>query len=340
MMRAGIVTDPGEWDAFVQAAPDATFYHAWTWRTVIEESYGHRAHALGVWKDDRLCAVLPLVEMKSVLFGHFLVSLPYFNYGGVLGEDAEARKRALEEAGRLAQSIGAGHVEVRQGRALETEWASISAKSAMIVRLDKPKKDYLAGLSSRLRNKINRSRKCFEVKWGGLEDAEEFYQVFAVNMRDLGTPVYPQRWFENVLRRFPEQTRLLTLWENGAPVAGTLVAQHRRDVELPWIASTPEPRRRYSTVLLYWTALEWAMEEGFASVDLGRCTPGSGTHQFKQQWNPEEVPLRWYYWLPQGKPIPEIRPSNPKYRLAIEVWKRLPLAVANRLGPRIVRSIP
>ena len=133
---------------------------------------------------------------------------------------------------------------------------------------------------------------------------------------------------------------MLTLWDGGDPVAGTVITTFRDAVELPWIASLPEERKHYSTVLLYWTALEWAVENGFRSVDLGRCTPGGGTYQFKRQWECEERPLRWYYWLAPGVPLPNLRPDNPRYRLAIRVWQKLPLGVANWLGPRIVRSIP
>ena len=167
-----------------------------------------------------------------------------------------------------------------------------------------------------------------------------FYGVFARNMRFLGTPVMPRAWFENVLRETAEQVRILLLCEGDQAVAGTVVTSFRRTLELPWIASLPDSRRNYSTVLLYWTALEWAIQKGFATVDLGRCTPGGGTYEFKRQWNAEAVPLHWYYWLAPGVSIPHLRPDNPRYRLAISLWKRLPLGLTLQLGPRIVRYIP
>ena len=114
-----------------------------------------------------------------------------------------------------------------------------------------------------------------------------------------------------------------------------------RDVlELPWAVSLEDERRDFSPLLLYWTMLEWAVAQGFRRVDLGRCTPGSGNHAFKRHWTKDEKPLHWYYWLAPGSGLPEARPDNPRYHLAIEMWKRLPLAVANQLGPRIVRGLP
>jgi FemAB-related protein (PEP-CTERM system-associated) len=259
----------------------------------------------------------------------------------VLAATPEARTALLARAEELARERGAQHIELRQGAPCDLGWQDTAAKVAMVVPLPQTVEEYWQGLSGRLRNKIRNARKNgFEVHWGGGELVGAFYSVFAANMRNLGTPVYPRAWFENVCRFLPEETRILTLWDKGKPVAGTLMTTFRDFVELPWIASLPEERRRYSTVLLYGTALEWAIQNGYARVDLGRCTPGSGTHQFKQQWNCEEVPLHWYYWLAPGVPLPRLRPDNPKYRLAVKVWQKLPLWLANTLGPRIVRSIP
>jgi hypothetical protein len=152
--------------------------------------------------------------------------------------------------------------------------------------------------------------------------------------------VYPRQWFENQCRTLPGNIRLLTLWDGKTPVAGAFLTSYRKTLELPWSASLPESRKKYSQVLLYWTFLEKAIEEGYELMDLGRCTQGGGTYEFKRHWNCVERPLHWYYWLAPGKSIPHFRPDNTKYRLAVEFWKRLPLLVANGLGPRVVRSIP
>lgn len=329
------------WDDYVSRNPAATIYHQYRWKTVIERSFGHRGHYLACQRDGAIRGVLPLVEMKSWLFGKFLVSVPYFNYGGVLADDELSRDALIKKASELAQEVGSRHLELRQGAQIAMNLPDVSAKVAMIVPLPSDKAQYSKMLSSRLRNKIRHAEKHgLECRWGGRELLDSFYSVFAINMRDLGTPVYPRHWFENVLLSMGDQARILSIWEGNAPVAATVLFQFRDTVELPWIASTPEARKHYSTALLYWTAITWAIELGFRKVDLGRCTKDGGTYQFKQQWACEEIPLHWYYWLAPGVAIPQIRPDNPKYRLAINAWKKLPLSVANTIGPKIVRFIP
>lgn len=336
-----LCTDSPAWDAYVQRSPSASAYHPWVWRTIIEQTYGHPTHYLAARSGEGIQGVLPLVEMKSIFFGHFLVSLPFVNYGGLLADTNDARDLLLTRAAELARNLGVQHAELRQGAALETGWQATSAKVAMIMRLPQKESELWDALSSRLRNKVRNARKHgLECRWSGSEELPGFYSVFAANMRNLGTPVYPRSWFENVCRGLGDSCRILTLWKGRDPVAATIFTSFRDSAELPWIASIPESRGEYSTILLYWTAMEWAIQHGFRSLDLGRCSPGSGTHRFKQQWKPEEVPLHWYYWLAPGVPLPHLRPDNPKYRLAIRMWQRLPLFVANRLGPRIVRSIP
>jgi len=333
--------DGRSWDAYVQAKPTASQYHQWVWKSVIEETYGHSTHYLAATENGAIRGALPLVELKSWTFGHFLVSLPYFNYGGFLADSPEAEEALLSAAAELARNLGARHIELRQGACCAVSWKEVCAKVAMVVRLPKTPEEMMARLSGRLRNKVRAASKAgFEVRWGGQEMVPALYKVFAINMRNLGTPVYPRSWFENVMRRGGAEARILALFDEAEPVAATLITTFRNAVELPWIASSPEGRKKYSTVLLYWTALEWALAQGYTSVDLGRCTPGGGVYQFKRQWECEEVPLHWYYWLPAGVPVPELRPSNPRYRLAIRAWQKLPVPVANWLGPRISRSIP
>jgi FemAB-related protein (PEP-CTERM system-associated) len=334
-------SDSAAWDAYVARAPAACAYHTWVWKTIIEETYGHPTYYFAARSNSSIQGVLPLVAMKSILFGHFLISVPFVNYGGVLADTTEARDLLLSRAAELARELGAQHIELRQGTACDTAWHGVTAKVAMIMRLRQKENELWDGLSSRLRNKIRNARKHgLECRWSGAEELDSFYSVFAANMRNLGTPVYPRSWFENVCRGLGERCHILTVWRGREPVAATIFTSFRDAAELPWIASIPEARGEYSTVLLYWTAMEWAIQHGFRSLDLGRCTPGSGTHRFKQQWRPEEVPLHWYYWLAPGASLPHLRPDNPKYRLAIRLWQLLPLFVANRLGPRIVRSIP
>lgn len=333
-------TESSRWDAYVAASKHATNAHGFVWKQVIEDTYAHSTHYLMASADGRVQGVLPLVWIRSRVFGSFLVSVPYLSFGGVVADSREARDALLSHAVEMAAELRARHIELRQGDLTEPPWRQVTARVSMQVPLPATVDEFAARLSGRLRTKIRSARKHgLRAVWGGVEAVESFYTVFATNMRDLGTPVYPRRWFETVCRLLPE-SRILTLREGHRPVAATLLMALRDTVELPWIASVPEARQKYSTVLLYWTALEWAIQNGYRRVDLGRCTPGSGVHQFKKQWTCEEKPLPWSYWLAPGASVPEMRPDNPRYRWAIRLWQHLPLGVANWLGPHIVRSIP
>jgi FemAB-related protein (PEP-CTERM system-associated) len=196
-------------------------------------------------------------------------------------------------------------------------------------------------ISTGLRNKIRKGQKSdLRVQWAGYDGIDTFYDVFALNMRNLGTPVYPKRWFQEIYRATPDSIHILNLWSGDRPVASAFLIGYGDTLELPWSASAPDSRKQYSHVLLYWTFLEWAIQNGYQTMDLGRCTPGGGTYEFKRHWGCDEKAMQWYYWSPPGSALPETRTDNKKFKLAIEAWKHLPLSVANRLGPHIVRALP
>jgi hypothetical protein len=159
-------------------------------------------------------------------------------------------------------------------------------------------------------------------------------------MRDLGTPVYPMTWFSNQIRSSPQTIRILLLREGGRAVFSAFLSSFRDKLELPWAASLAAARQKYSQLPLYWQFIEWAILNGYKTVDLGRCTRSSGPHQFKHHWSSLERPLQWQYWPYEVASAAQIRRENPKFHLAVNIWKRLPLAVANIVGPRIVRGLP
>jgi len=340
-MNVEIFDDAKRWDAYVAAAPQACNYHRWAWKTAIEKTFGHRPYYLAATDNKDVKGVLPLIHMKSRLFGQFLVSMPFFSYGGVLASSAEVREALLAKAVDLGRDLEVTHIELRQGNAQPTEWRDATPKVTMELPLPDNVESLWKSLSSGMRNKVRNAQKNkFRIEWGELESVEPFYRIFSTNMRNLGTPVYPQRWFENLCRQFPGEVKILTLWDQEEAVASGIVTCFRDILELPWSATLPESRKRYSAVFLYWTLLEWAIANGFRRADFGRCTKGSGVYEFKRHWNSEERHLHWYYWLASGAQVPELRPDNPRFRLATQIWKHLPVRVANLLGPRIVRSIP
>jgi len=329
------------WKQYLSTCPAACIYHDERWKEVIEKTFGHHCHYLAAISNGRVRGVLPLVEMRSALFGHFMVSLPFVTYGGLAADDDDARSALTAAAIRLAQQTKSGYIELRQRADAALSWACRKHKVALVVNLPTAAEQAWAALSSRLRGKVRKAQRsgaAFQAL--GPEAAAEFYRVFARNMRDVGTPVYPLDFFRNIGRTFSEETYIFLVRQAGNTVAAAFGLRDCERLQLPWICSDYRYTRNYFNEFLYWSVIEWACGRGFRQVDLGRSTAGGGNHRFKKQWNPQEIILPWYYWTADGGGPPQLNPDNPRFSLPIRLWRRLPLAVTNLLGPRIVRSIP
>lgn len=340
-MNVEFVEDAARWNACTNNFAEACLYHGWEWGQLVEETFGHKAHYLAASSNGAIEGVLPFVSMKSHIFGQFLVSMPFSSYGGVLATSQPARDALVDYVAEFAQQAGARHIEMRQGNVCNVPWEDRTPKVTMVVELPSTVEELWNRLSSGMRNKIRNAKKQgLRVEWGRGEMVDLFYRIFSRNMRDLGTPVYPKRWFTNLCRRLSQNAEIITVWDRKYPVGAGLTIDHGHTLELPWSSTLRESRKKYSAVLMYWALQERAVGKGYLRVDFGRSSPGSGTHEFKRHWICEEKPLHWYYWLSSGAAVPELRADNPRYRLATELWRRLPVSVANWLGPRIVRAIP
>jgi FemAB-related protein (PEP-CTERM system-associated) len=328
-------------DAFVFSHPAGSSYHRPVWLEIIRQAFGHDTKYLTAEADGDVLGVLPLVFFNNRLFGRFAVSMPFLNYGGVLA-DSEAAERALLTHA-ISETVRARgtHLELRHQRQHFTQLAPKRHKVAMELTLAETADAQWSAIDRKLRNQVRKAEKSgLTVVVGGAELLDAFYVVFARNMRDLGTPVYDRRFFAAVLAGCPDTTRVLAIMHNGQPIAAAIVHWYRHRIEVPWASSLREFNPLCANVLLYWEMLRFAIAQGLKVFDFGRSTPGEGTYQFKKQWGAEARELVWEYWMADNQPLPELNPKNPKFDLAIRTWQRLPLAVANRIGPHIVRHIP
>lgn len=330
------------WDHFVLGHPHASGYHTLAWRGVISNVFGHRTYYL-IAKDEggAVRGVLPLVLTKSPMFGCFLTSMAFLNYGGVLADRADVRLALLAAASETAKDVGAAHIELRQTDPLETDWPVRSRKVSMRLALPPDYETLLKAYPSKLRSQIRRAQKeGMDVRVGGEELLDDYYRVFARCMRDLGTPVYEKRFFQSIIETFPKEVRLCVVSLKGVPLASGLLYGFRSTLEIPWAASDKRFSRLAPNMLLYSAVLEFACREGFKEFDFGRSSVDSGTYRFKQQWGAHPRQLYWYYWVAGGQSIPELNPDNPKFKAAISVWQHLPVPVANLIGPHIVKYLP
>jgi len=335
-------TDRKVWEDYVTNHPSASNYHRYGWRAVIENSFGHTCHYLAV-RDNAggVVGVLPLVFMRSKLFGYFLVSLPFFNYGGLLCDNQEIGDALLAEARVLRDEFGAEQVELRHTVPWPGDFPTKQHKVCMVLELAGNADAQWQVFNTKLRNQIRKAQKSgFTVAVGGRELLADFYTVFVRNMRDLGTPVYAQKFFAEVLAAFSGDSRIIVVSLEGKPVAAGIIVRFRETLEIPWASAIRDYNSLCPNNLLYWTALQYALEIGCKRFDFGRSTPGEGTYKFKEQWGAKPLQLNWQYLLPSGAAMPELNNKNPKFEMAIRLWQKLPLSLTRVLGPHIVKSIP
>jgi FemAB-related protein (PEP-CTERM system-associated) len=338
-----IYNDDGvSWDAYVNSHPNGTNYHQYAWRNVIEKSFGPRTYYLvAISHREEICGILPLVHIKSRLFGSFLVSLPFFNYGGLLCNELTANKELLNMAQSILKDVCADHAELRHLDICREGLATKQHKVTMILDLEEDEGTQWKVLDAKVRNQVRKAEKSGLIaETGHIELLDGFYEVFCRNMRDLGTPVYGKKFFRNILETFPDTTRIISVMFEGKTVASGLLTWFKDRMEVPWASSIRDYREMCPNNLLYWEAIRFSIGNGSKTFDFGRSTPGEGTFRFKKQWGAKPVQHYWQYLLEQGENIPELNPDNPKYRMAIKIWQQMPVALTKVIGPRIVRSIP
>lgn len=340
-----ILATPGDaaaWERFVESRPDAANYHRWGWKQVIEQSFAWPTYYFWVRDHGQVTGILPLAFQKSPIFGSFLTSLPFFNYGGVLAATPSAEQTLVQAAVELAKSLGVGFLELRHRHQHPAVQLPANTHKVTLVRDIQPTEDLLwKSIDKKVRSDIRKSmsyKLTAEVRQdsGAIAD---FYPIFASNMRDLGTPVYDRRFFENILSAFPNDTFITIVRREATAIASSFLCGFRDTLEVPWSASLRQHLALKPNMLLYWKNLCVASENGYRRFDFGRSWRESGTHRFKLQWEPVEAPLYWHYWTPTGE-APSVNVRNPKFRVAIAAWQRLPLAITNRIGPCIARCLP
>jgi serine/alanine adding enzyme len=334
-------TDWHDWDAFVEQHPGSSVYHLSGWRGVIQRSFGHDCPYLLAKRSGQLVGVMPLVRMESPLFGHFMVSMPYFNYGGALSCDATTDQALTCKAIELATAAGCRHVEWREG-AQRPGFPARADKANMWLDLPADADSLWQSLGSKLRAQIKKAQTAgLTYETGGLGLLDEFYRVFSINMRDLGTPVYGKNFFKVILRDAPGQPLLVIgRTAQGQAVSAALLLRHGSRMEVPWASTLRKANTLNANMGLYWHMLSYACQASCSVFDFGRSTKDAATYRFKKQWGARPVESYWNYWLPNGVSLPKISPDNPKYRAAIAVWKVLPLFLTQQIGPLVAKHIP
>ena len=338
-VRQAAPADLARWDAFVERCPEATFFHRAGWKEVIESVFRHRTFYLIAERDATVVGVLPLAQVKSLLFGHALVSLPFCVYGGVAATDPAAVPALHAAARELAAKLGADHLELRNRVAREPGWP----RQELYVTFRKELlPDIEANMLAIPRKQRAMVRKAIQGGLRGEIDAsvDRFFALYADNVHRHGTPALPKRYFETLKRVFGRDVEVLTVLDAERKPVSSVLTFYFRDEVLPYYAGDDVAARDLAANdFKYWDLMRRACERGLRVFDYGRSKRDTGSFDFKKNWGFVPEPLHYEYVLCRGNAIPQNNPSNPKYKAMIAVWRRLPIGVANSIGPYIVRNL-
>lgn len=327
------------WNSFVYSCPEATFFHRAEWQDVIRQVFRHATYFLYAEQNGEIIGILPLAHVNSFLFGNSLIALPFAVYGGIASSSPDAAALLEYEAQALAGKLGVDHLEFRNMAPRHTEWPTqdlyvtfrknilpdVEANMLAIPR--KQRAMVRKGISNGLTSAID-------------PNVDRFFKLFADNVHRHGTPALPKRYFETLLRIFGKDCEVLTVSSPEGQTLSSVLSFYFRGEVLPYYAGDDEAARQFAANdFKYWELMRQSCERGLKVFDYGRSKKGTGPYSFKKNWGFEPTQLHYEYCLFKKNAIPQNNPSNAKYKLFIEAWRRLPIGVANALGPLIVRNL-
>jgi FemAB-related protein (PEP-CTERM system-associated) len=336
--------DTTAWDRYVRAHAQATFFHQAAWRTVIEQAFNHRTHYLIAEQDGAIAGVLPLAQVRTRLFGHTLISLPFCVYGGPLAEDENTAVALAGHAARLGETLGASATELRflADPGTRYDYGAWQRRDSLYVTFRRP----ISGSDEANLKAIPRKQRAMVRK--GIErglvasvgrDTDRLHQIYAESVRNLGTPVFARQYFRILAQAFADAMDVVTISHAGRAVAAVLNFYWRDEVLPYYGGGTAQARSLAANDFMYWSVMRLAAARGCRMFDFGRSKHETGSYAFKKNWGFAPAPLAYLFHVAPGGAIPENNPLNPKYRLMIAAWKRLPLPVANAIGPFLVRGV-
>jgi FemAB-related protein (PEP-CTERM system-associated) len=331
-------SDSAAWNAFVHSHPDGTFFHLAEWQDVLHRAFGHRTHYLLAERDGAVCGVLPLAEVKSLLFGHALVSTPFCVYGGIVAADRDAFDALERAACELAGRLGVDYMELRSRKRSHPAWPVKELYVTFRRPIDPDSEKNMLAIPRKQRAMVRKG-----IKEGLRTEVDErvdrHYDLYAESLRNLGTPIFSKRYLEILKDVFGEACDVVTILNGDRPVAGVLNFYFRDEVLPYYGGGTQEARAVAGNDFMYWQVMERARQKGCRVFDYGRSKKGTGAYDFKTYWGFEPEQLHYEYFLVKRTDMPNLSPTNPRFGKAIELWRRLPLKVTQVLGPPVARYL-
>lgn len=328
-----------EWDDFVRAHPAGAFFHLSAWQGVARRVFGHATYPLTVRRRGALSAVLPLVELRSRLFGHALIANAFCVGGGPLAADRGSLEEILEDAEALGRELGVDYIELRDTPQAGPKW---QARDDLYAGFEGPiaadEEDNLKQIPRKQRAVVRKAlQRGFMVTLDPTPD--DFFPLYARTMRDHGTPALPRRFFDQLLATFGADCEVLTVRQGDRPISSVLSYFYQGRVLPYYTGSHPDARSTGSNDLMYWALMRRAVERGCRVFDFGRSKLGTGPYDFKRNWGFEPRPITHHYRLLKGEALPNVNPTNPRYAAFIQIWRQLPMPIANGISPLLSRSL-
>jgi FemAB-related protein (PEP-CTERM system-associated) len=331
--------DEERWDAFVEATPTGTFFHLSGWKRVIETAFKHRTYYFLAERDHAITGVLPLTLVKTKLFGASLIANAFGVYGGPVAADEDSLRALEDHAVQLMDQLRVPVLEFRSWTESRSHWPTKSGLYATFRKSIDPSVDN--NMKAVPRKQRAMIRKGIQNGLSSQIDSsvDRLHRIYAESVRNLGTPVFGKSYFEILKQIFAQRSDIVTITSSDAPVASVMNFYFRDEVLPYYGGGTADARRLAANDFMYWEVMRRACERGYRVFDFGRSKLGTGAYDFKRFWGFEPTPLTYQFHLAPGRAIPDLNPLNPKLRIFVELWKRLPLGVATRLGPAIVRGL-
>jgi FemAB-related protein (PEP-CTERM system-associated) len=334
-------SDRSAWDDYVLNHPAGTFFHLTGWKDVVEKSFGHKAFYLLAEDSGRIVGVFPLFSVKSFLFGRAMVSIPFATYGGILADSQEISKTLYDEAVKLTSRESLHYLEMRSESAGFGELPTKDLYYVFRKEIASNNERNLEAIPRKTRRMVRMGMKNgLEAEFGSIDLLDRFYAMFAFNYRRLGTPVFSKKYLRNLLDVFGKRSSILIISKDEKPLSGVLSFYYKDQVIPYYSGAYPEAQDHAANDYLYWALMADSAKKGYRLFDFGRSKKDTGPYNFKRHWGFDPKPLEYQYYLNGTKELPNLSPSNRKYKRRIEMWKRLPLWATKIIGPRIVKYIP
>jgi FemAB-related protein (PEP-CTERM system-associated) len=339
-------SDHKRWDEFILRHPKASPYHLFAWKKAIEEAYKHKSIYLYAEKNNQIIGGLPIVHLHLPGIVNEMVSLPFCDVGNCISESKDAQDLLCDEALHYKEKNKVKSFQIR-GELFQTDTVlekfemRETGKVRMFLELTGSSDELFKSFKSKLRSQVRKAEKNgVKFIWGGVEDIDSAYNVFSKNMHELGSPVHSKPFLNAVLSHYGDKAKLGLAKFQGKTIGMGIILLGSKGVSIPWASTARDFNKLGPNMLLYWNFLKYSADNGFAFFDFGRSTEGEGTYNFKKQWGAKPAPLIWYDTAETLKKKSESLQADAEKRgLTAALWQKLPLGMANMLGPPIRKYI-